>query len=225
MIPKADAFYIFVFLKQKMGFFKFIFSKTFLLQLVLAAVVVVIISFAMLQWLDYSTNHGQEIAVPDLSGLKLEEAEDVLNELALRAEILDSSNYNPDFPPHAIIEQVPDPGSSVKENRKIYLTLNPSGYRMVEIPKGLIRRTRREVEPTLRSIGFKIGEITYKPDIAKDVLALKHKGETLEPGDKLKETSVIDLVVGDGKGSFEDPDAEENPEEITAEEMNFLKNQ
>lgn len=68
----------------------------------------------------------------------------------------------------------------------------------------LIRRTRRQAEPTLRSLGFEIGDVSYKPDIAEDaVLELRHKGKKLEPGDELMKTSTIDLVLGDGSGRYE----------------------
>ncbi|PKD20223.1 serine/threonine protein kinase [Salegentibacter salinarum] len=200
-----------------MGFFKFIFSKTFLIQLVIAAIVIVVLAFLALKWLDYSTNQDQRIAVPDLSKQSLDVVDDQLAELDLRFEILDSANFNPDFPRYSVIEQVPEPGQFVKENRKIYLTLNPSGYRKVMIPD-LIRRTRRQAEPTLRSLGFEIGDVSYKPDIAEDaVLELRYKGKKLEPGDELMKTSKIDLVLGDGSGKYR-MEGEEEQDSIIPEE-------
>ncbi|PTX42130.1 PASTA domain-containing protein [Christiangramia gaetbulicola] len=193
-----------------MGLFRFIFSKTFLIQLVLAGIILVIIGFFTMQWLDYSTNQDQRIEVPDLAKMNLDVVEDRLEELDLAYEILDSANFNPDFPRYSVIDQVPAPGKFVKEDRKIYLTLNPSGYRKIEVPNNLIRKTRRQVEPTLRSLGFEIGEITYKPDIAEDaVLELRHKGSLVKPGDKLMKTSKIDLVLGDGStGRYRNSDAD-----------------
>ncbi len=186
-----------------MGLFRFIFSKTFLIQLVLAVIVLVVISFLTMQWLDYSTNQDQRIEVPDLAKMNLDKVEDRLEELDLDFEILDSANFNPEYPRYSVIDQVPAPGKFVKEDRKIYLTLNPSGYRKIEVPNNLIRKTRRQVEPTLRSLGFEIGEITYKPDIAEDaVLELRHKGQLVKPGEKLMKTSKIDLVLGDGSGRY-----------------------
>jgi beta-lactam-binding protein with PASTA domain len=89
--------------------------------------------------------------------------------------------------------------SKVKENRKIYITLNPSGYRKMNIPEGLIDQTYRQVKPTLEALGFKVGRITYVDNIGKDiVLKLSHDGKTLNPGDKLARTSKIDLVLGNG---------------------------
>ncbi|CAL67639.1 PASTA domain-containing protein [Christiangramia forsetii] len=190
-----------------MGLFRFIFSKTFLIQLVLAVIILVVISFLTMQWLDYSTNQDQRIEVPDLAKMNLNVVEDRLNERNLDFEILDSANFNPDFPRYSVIDQVPAPGKFVKEDRKIYLTLNPSGFRKIEIPNNLIRKTRRQVEPTLRSLGFEIGEISYKPDIAEDaVLELRHKGKLVQPGDEIMKTSIIDLVLGDGSGRYRSDD-------------------
>lgn len=199
-----------------MSFFKFLFSKTFLIQLVLAVLALILIAFIILRWLDFSTNQDQRITVPNLARLSLDKVDEQLEELELRREILDSANYNPEYPPYSVIDQVPLPGKQVKENRKIYLTLNPSGFTKVEIPENLIRRTRRQVEPTLRSLGFEIGTISYKPDVAKDVvLEMRHKGELLEPGMKLMKTSKIDLVLGDGSGRY----GMEEEKEPTAEEQ------
>lgn len=211
-----------------MGLFRFIFSKTFFIQLVLAAIALVVLAFLTLQWLEFSTNQDERIEVPDLGKLSLDVVEDRLVEFDLRFEILDSANFNPDFPRYSVIDQVPLPGKFVKENRKIYLTLNPSGYRKVTIPQNLIRKTRRQVIPTLRSLGFTIGDVTYKPDIAQDaVLELRHKGKLVEPGDELMKTSIIDLVLGDGSGRYrsEEEEAEDfleiDPETETEENDEF----
>ncbi len=201
-----------------MGFFRFIFSKTFLIQLVLAAIALVVIAFLVLQWLDSTTNQDQHIEVPDLAKMSLDDVNQKVKEMDLRYEILDSANYNPDFPRYSVIDQVPEPGQSVKENRKIYLTLNPSGYRKVMVPD-LIRRSKRQAEPTLRSIGFEIGEITYKPDFAKDVvLELRHEGVKIEPGDELMKTAKVDIVLGDGSERYTAEDREEERDSIISEE-------
>jgi beta-lactam-binding protein with PASTA domain len=113
-------------------------------------------------------------------------------------EIQDSANFNPKYPKYSVIEQYPLAGSQVKEDRKIYLTLNPSGYRKVEVPN-IVRRTYRQAKPTLEALGFEVGKITYVDDIGKDeVLAISFKGEKIAKGDLLPITSKIDLVLGNG---------------------------
>lgn len=199
-----------------MRFLKFITSKAFLVQLILAGITAVLLVFLTLKWLDYETDHGEKIKVPDLSKLQLDEVDDKLGDLDLRRTILDSVNYNPSYPKFSVIEQDPEPGRYVKENRKIYLKLNPSGYPKIEIPD-LIRHTKRQVEPTLRSMGFEIGDTVYKHDIAKDaVLELYADGEKIKPGDKVKKKTTIDLVLGDGeteKSKDEDDKDDKSDEE------------
>ena len=102
-----------------MGFFRFVWSKTFLYQLLLALLAVVIICFIGLQWLNFRTNHDQHIAVPNLEKLTLEKAQNVLDEKDLVAQVQDSANFNPDYPPFSVIEQNPKAGNFVKQNRKI----------------------------------------------------------------------------------------------------------
>lgn len=185
-----------------MSFLQFLLTKSFAKQLGLAILAFIGFALLVLLYLRITTNHNQKIEVPDLAKLTLEQADAALEELDLRWEIIDTTNYNPDYPKKSVIEQLPKAGSYVKENRTIYLTVNRSSYKDLTVPN-VVGRTRRQAEPTLRSLGFVIGEITYRPYIAKDeVLQLRHNGELLEPGTKLQKTSVIDLVLGDGKGSL-----------------------
>jgi beta-lactam-binding protein with PASTA domain len=185
-----------------MTFIKFLFTKVFLKQLSIAIIALLGLAFVILFWLKHTTNHDQKIEVPSLAKMSLNIATDKLNELDLRVEILDSSNYNPNFPKYSVIEQIPKAGAFVKENRKIYLTLNRSGYVFLKIPE-VAGKTRRQAEPTLISMGFEIGKITYKSYIALDeVLEMSHKGKKLNPGDEIQKTSVIDLVLGDGEGGL-----------------------
>ena len=188
-----------------MTFIKFLFTKVFLKQLSIAIIALLGLVFIVLFWLKFTTNHNQKIEVPNLAKMSLDTAENKLIELDLRLEVIDSSNYNPDFPKYSVIEQIPKAGEFVKENRKIYLTLNRSGYVYLKIPE-VVGKTRRQAEPTLISIGFKIGKITYKSYIALDeVLELSYKGKKLNPGDEIQKTSVIDLVLGDGEGGLKTP--------------------
>lgn len=182
-----------------MSLVKFLTSKVFFKQVALAVVAVVVLSFFILKWLDVTTNHGEFVTVPDLKGKSLETVKIELDDNNLEMKIQDSANFNPKFPKYSVIEQNPAAGAQVKENRKIYLILNPSGYRKVEVPN-ILKRTFRQAKPQLQALEFKIGNITYVDNIGKDVvLGMKHKGETLEPGTLLPLTSTIDLVLGNGK--------------------------
>jgi len=186
-----------------MNFIRFLFSKTFLYQLLLALVALIVLVFLLLQWLSVSTNHGQQIEVPDLAKFDLDIVEKKLSEMNLRFEVLDSATYNPKFPAYSVIDQIPPKGSYVKENRKIYLTINPSDYPKIKLPDNILDNTLRQVEPYLLSMGFQIGKVNKKPHYARNrVLHLFHMRDTLRGGDFLKKTSVVDIEIGDGSITY-----------------------
>jgi len=182
-----------------MQFLKFLTSKTFLKNLAIAIVGLVVFVFVLKFWLNITTNHDQRIQVPDLHKLTMEETERKLQELDLDFKVIDSASYNPDYPKRSVIEQTPKAGDFVKEKRKIYLTLNPSKYRDITIPD-LNGRTKRQAISELQAIGFVVDtKFTYVKDIGKDVVrGLRHKGKILNPNDKLPKNSIIQLVLGDG---------------------------
>lgn len=187
-----------------MGLLKFLFSKTFFKHLALALVVFLALFFVFTKWLASTTNHDEFREVPNLIGKKMEIAKKLLEERDLELGDVEYKDYNPKFPKEAIVEQSPIANEKVKEGRKIYLSINKSEYRLATIPN-LKDKTQRHAVSTLKILGFKIGEITYKPHFAKDaVLALKHKGKEIKAGDRLQVTSVIDLVLGDGKLDYGD---------------------
>ncbi|WP_317045244.1 hypothetical protein [Formosa algae] len=57
-----------------MGLIKFLTSKTFFLNLLLAVVAIFVLSYLTLRWLDSTTNHGKFETVPDLTGVSIDVA-------------------------------------------------------------------------------------------------------------------------------------------------------
>lgn len=201
-----------------MSFFKFIKSKVFLKQLLMAFVAIVVLIVLSVFWLDFSTNHNQKIEVPDLAKMSLEKVEETLKELDLNWEVIDSASYSPDYPKKSVIEQSPEAGDFVKENRKIYLTLNPSGYKDVEIPD-FYGKTKRQATSQLTAIGFRISaQEIYVKDIAKDVVrGLIYNGRDLKTGDKIPQNSELILKLGDGNEGGMQMDSLETAEELIIE--------
>lgn len=187
-----------------MSFRKYLTSKVFFRQILAAFGIVAVLAFIFFNLLSYITNHGEEITVPNLSKLSVEQAEEKLESLDLDYVLLDTLDFKKEFPKYGVVEQDPKPGSKVKANRKVYIKINSDGYAYVTLPD-LIEKTYRQAEPTLKSIGLEIGTISYKPYLGKDmVLEMKHKGAPVKPGAKIMKTSKIDLVLGDGKVAFDE---------------------
>jgi beta-lactam-binding protein with PASTA domain len=185
---------------------KFLTSFTFFKNLLFALVIVIVFLVVFVKFLDFSTNHGEEITVANLSKMKLEIAEEKLDEEGLEVFLLDTVEFRPEFPPYTIVEQDPIAGSKVKDGRKIYVKLNAGGYAMVTFPD-LKNKTFRQAANALRALGLMEGELKYEANIAKDiVLGVSYNGKPVKAGDKLMKNSKIDFVLGDGKDMFNDTD-------------------
>ncbi len=183
-------------------------SRVFFIQILIAIAIIAVLGYLFIHWLTFTTDHGQEITVPNLSKLSEEQVEDKLDDLNLEYVLLDSVDYNKDYPKHTVVEQDPNAGEKVKEGRKIYIKINSSGFTTVRIPD-LIEKTYRQAVPTLKSLGLEEGKITYKPYLGKDmVLEMWLNGKKLNPGDKVFKSSKIDLVLGDGEVGFDESEAD-----------------
>ncbi|MRI00437.1 PASTA domain-containing protein [Kriegella sp. EG-1] len=181
------------------NFFNFLISKTFLIQIVLAIIATVLLVFLVLRWLNSTTNHGEFVEVPDFAKMSVMDMRIAVEDAGLRYEVLDSANYNPDYPRFSIIDQDPKAGSHVKENRKIYFTVNPSGYKKVTVPN-IIQVTQRNAASMLKAVGLDVQRVTYIDELGEDmVYQIKYKSKYIKPGDKLPKTSKIELVCGNGR--------------------------
>jgi len=168
--------------------------------LVIAGLILVGLMLFFQVYLPIQTNHGETLSVPNLKGMSLEEASDFLNKRDLRWAVYDSS-FVMDAPPLTIISQNPKYGSKVKENRKIYLSITPQNPPMVVIPD-LKDVTLYSSKKILLSFGLKPAKILYKPDLAANVvLETWANGQKINPGDTIPKGTLIDLVVGDGRGT------------------------
>jgi len=180
-----------------MEFLRFLFSKIFLKHFSIAMGIGLFIILAALLWLRIYTHHGQAISVPDLSGLTEEEVKTVMEAKNLRYEISDSIFYK-DLPKGTVAKQNPKPGAKVKENRRIYLTLNAVSPEKVAMPNinGL---SLREARMKLTTSGLVLGKISYRPDFAVNaVLDQKLNDSIVNPGSLVVKGSSINLVLGMG---------------------------
>ena len=189
---------------------KYLTSRVFFGQLFIAIAIIAVLAYLFMHWLTFTTDHGHEIAVPNLAKLTEEQVEEKLDDLDLDYVLLDSVDYRDDYPKFSVVEQDPLPGTKVKVGRKVYIKINSSGFSSIRIPN-LIEKTYREAVPTLKALGLEAGTVPYIPNLAKDmVLEMRFKGRNLKAGDRVLKASKIDLVLGDGKATYEDEAAKDS---------------
>jgi len=177
---------------------KYFFSKYFFKQIFIVSIITGLLIFILFIFLNINTNHNNHILVPDLVGFQIEEFEEILNQRKLTYEIVDSTFYNPEFPKYSVLEQMPLANSKVKENRIIYLTINPNNYGNVVIPN-VIQITKRSAISALLASGLEIGNVTFIDNIGKDmVIELSFQDEVVLPGLMIPKMSKIDLILGNG---------------------------
>lgn len=171
------------------------------LNIGIAIVVIVLLLICLIAYLRRYTEHGTEVEVPNIRGMVVTEAEPVLAQQELRLTVIDST-YSDKVPFGTIVEQDPKPDSHVKHGRAVYVTVNASGKRQIQLPN-LHDMSYRQAETTLRSMGLVVDTIyDYEPSAFRDlVLDVKSNGESVQPGDNIAVGTKVRLVVGFGKGT------------------------
>ena len=139
-------------------------------------------------------NWNDEIRVPSLTHTDLEKATQILNERKLEWAIKDTI-FRRDIPQGFIMDQHPEAGQMVKENRKIQLTISLPPAKL-EMPD-LIAITERQATIALDRLGLFLAEIKLdSSDVFEKTVVIDQSiaaGLPVAPGD------TIELTVSLGK--------------------------
>ncbi|GAB3237837.1 hypothetical protein GCM10027346_29860 [Hymenobacter seoulensis] len=155
-------------------------------------------------YLPITTNHGETIVVPKVTGMNQTDLEDYLDERNL-AHFVDDSTYRPDIRPGTVLNQEPKAGEKVKEGRKIYITVAMKNPPVIKMPK-LTDGSLKNAQMILKSYDLIVGQIKLVPNIQKDaVLRQFVGGKEITPGAPIAKNTRVDLEVGDGLGNQEFP--------------------
>lgn len=147
------------------------------------------------------TNHGDTVTVPDLEGFDYETLDRYLSDRDLVLKVNLDSGFVADVKPLQVLKQNPKPGAKVKQNRKIYVTLNAANAPLVIMPN-LVNTPLKNAQEILSNFGLVRGELVYVPDIGNNVvLEQKYRGRAIKEGMEIAKGSQIDLLVGDGFGN------------------------
>jgi len=180
-----------------------IFSKYFLKHFGLVILFYLLFVFGSIYYLNFATNHGEKIPVPNLVGLSSDEAKKKLEDLGLQYEILDSV-YDPNSPlfkkpEGTVFEQVIEPTSSsnvyVKSGRIIGIRLTKK-TQLVEMPN-LVFKQIHFAQSILDGRGLRF-IIRYRQTEESNgsVMDQLFNGKKITQGTRIPIGSVIILVVG-----------------------------
>jgi beta-lactam-binding protein with PASTA domain len=146
---------------------------------------------------DVFTNHGEQVKVPDVSFLPLQQAIDKLEAAGLEYEV--DSIYNEDYKPGIVIDQVPVANSMIKAIRPVLLTINMVNPPKVQLPLELTDMAGSDGITTLKSLGFRnVTTDTVPSDKAGLIISVSVNNRQVMPGTKAPLNAHINLTIGDG---------------------------
>ncbi len=184
-----------------MKLIEFLKSRVFWVNVLLAFFTFMLVIWLALQTLKWYTHHGESVVVPEIKGMNFDKAIDKLVDLDLEYMVIDTS-FDPNKSPNTVLDQNPLPGSRVKENRVIYLTVNSKTPPNREVPDLIGKSSLKFATIQLESRGFKVGEPIYKPNPDLNaVLDVLYKGRSVKKGEMLPLGSEIILILGNGMGN------------------------
>lgn len=179
--------------------FTFITRRSFFINLLVAAAVILLLIFLFFISLGSVTRHNETIKVPQVTGKSLSAATLFLEKEGFKVSVQDSV-YIDTLPPLAVVKQSPESDELVKINRTIYLTINRAQPPLIVMPD-LRGYSFRSAQMFLLSLGLKLGDTSYTPDIARNAVKdQKLNGSTIVPGTKIPMGTSIDFVLGNGLG-------------------------
>lgn len=182
------------FLKLLLNFLK---SKTFFKHLSIAIASTVLLLVILFFSLRIYTHFGESIILPDFTGMSTSEVKTILTEKNLNCRV--DTVYTEAVPPNSVVTQSPSPLSKVKEGRIIYLAVNHKNIPLTRFPN-IINLPLLDAQTIIKGYGLKVKDTIYIDHIAKNkVLLARYGNKFILPGDKVKKSSLIDLVVGNGQ--------------------------
>ena len=176
-------------------------KNPYVFNLLLAVVVLFVLIIGTLKWLDSYTRHNEAVVVPDVKGLKIEEAEEFFKSNNLQYSVIDSV-FSKEVKPGAIVELVPSAGSKVKEGRIVFITVNAITSEMATVPE-VEDLSFRQAYALLRARGFENVQIEYVPGEYKDLaVAVVLHGRIMQKGEHVPLTAPLTLRVSSGESEI-----------------------
>ena len=181
-------------------------KKFFWLNILAMFLTVVMLLIVLFVGLSVYTRHGQAVEVPDIKGMRVQEAEKILEHRNLICLVSDST-YNKDLPAGTILDFNPKAGQMVKEGHIIYLTVNTVHVPLQLVPDVADNSSIRQAQARLAAAGFKFEKAEFVSGERDWVYGVKYNGKLLKAGDRIPTGASLVLLIGDGGGEMLDIDS------------------
>jgi serine/threonine-protein kinase len=145
-------------------------------------------------FMPWYVNRGGTSKVPDVVGMKFEDASILIDSLGLEPRN-GGSKLDNKYPAGTVVIQNPATGALVKSGRRIYLTIS-SGEQKVFVPN-LRGKSVRDAKFSLERNGLILGNIDYSPseEFPENTII----DQSIQHGNEVKKNSFISIMVSQGK--------------------------
>ncbi len=150
----------------------------------------VLIDQIVLPWI---VSTSQTVRVPTVVGKQVTTAQYLLQERGLQVKDI-RYQHNPDLPQGVVMSQLPYPGATVKEGRRVYLTVS-NGLETVTVPP-LVGLSIRDARLALARAGLQLGSISTVSDenVPADAIAW----QSLAAGSSVSAETAIAVGISNG---------------------------
>ena len=183
------------------GFLSYLMSKDFLKQLLVIIGGLLLFIFLIQLWLRFYTNHGQKLELPKYIGKNIEDVKSQAEDESFEIIVSDSV-FIVGKGGGIITDQNPKPGSLVKENRKIYVTVTKYLKESVKVGDLPVlygnAYEQKKTELKYRDIECVIKDYAYDPGEPNHILEVYYKGQLI-----ISKDGKIDDVVIEKGGTLE----------------------
>lgn len=168
-------------------------------KIILFAFLAILLGFGAIVLLDkvimpWYVKLGAVAQVPNVLGIKYEEAEDKLVKLGFEVK-KSEPRFDARSPAGTVVMQLPYAGSQTKQGRRIYLTVS-RGENLEFVPN-LIGLELRQARINLIRVGMDVGEIVY--EFCDTIEPGKVSGQSMQPTAMARPGTKVDMMISRGK--------------------------
>lgn len=175
-----------------LGFFK---RHLIITNLLIMVIVAILLCWLTLCWLDSFTRHGNDIKVPDVKGMTVDTAVDVLQSQGFEVEL--DSMYLEEGVPGTIREQTPPALALVKPGKTVNIRYICFTRKMAHIPSDFYGMSGRAAADVLKSLGMVVN-VEYVPSSFDGILvSATYNGRRIHNGQEIPMGSVINVKIGE----------------------------
>lgn len=153
--------------------------------------------------MSWYTAHGKSTQLPDFVGMSKVEAIEKADDLGLKLKF-EKGPFDPNRPPEQVVLQHPKPGSGVKKNRSIYLTVLTDEAPLITLPPLVGNYDYTQYTTKIERMGdirSTIREQEYNPKLEENTILHFYYGDTkvtdqmVRSGFQVPQGATLDFVV------------------------------